>query len=120
MDGISQLRKVQLSVAMQKARLEIQERLERSKMTASQLESWIASDCLLWILGKLISFPRVLSIRGSLTTRWHTPLCLCCLIMAAKEQAGYPKDPKVDIYVEIRLRFNSGINHHVGSFACDN
>eukprot|EP00434_Breviolum_minutum_P023514 symbB.v1.2.020741.t3/scaffold1762.1/size182224/8 len=39
-DGISQLRKVQLSVAMQKARLEIQERLERSKMTASQLDSF--------------------------------------------------------------------------------
>lgn len=38
-DSISQLRKVQLSVAMQKARLEIQERLERSKMTASQLDS---------------------------------------------------------------------------------
>ena len=46
-DGISQLRKVQLSVAMQKARLEVQERLEMSKMTASQLESWIGSDCLL-------------------------------------------------------------------------
>lgn len=47
-DGISQLRKVQLSVAMQKARLEIQERLERSKMTASQLDSL---NCLSRVFG---------------------------------------------------------------------
>lgn len=47
-DGISQLRKVQLSVAMQKARLEIQERLEMSKMTASQLDSF---NCLSRVFG---------------------------------------------------------------------
>ena len=37
---VSELRKVQLSQAMRRAREQLSERLEMSKMTASQLETW--------------------------------------------------------------------------------
>ena len=40
MGHISELRKVQLSQAMRRARAQLQERLEMSKMTASQLDPW--------------------------------------------------------------------------------